>query len=147
MREACQVVSLCLASALAVIGGPRAVEAACVNTTTGLPVNLSQPTSGQTVVCDTNPPNPTSTVISAAAGSTNVGVTVLPGAILSIGTRAIGVVNNSTVLNQGEIDTHLINAAGIRTTGDGSTLTNQAPSPRLDRAAASASTRADRTAR
>src|SRR6516225_2520752 len=118
MLGVCRVSSLCLASALAAIGGVRAGEAACVNTTTGLPVNVSQPTSGQTVVCDTNPPNPTSTVISAAAGSTNVTVTVLPGATLNTGARAIGVVDNSTVLNQGAISTRLNNAFGITTTGD-----------------------------
>jgi len=125
MLGVCRVSSLCLASALAAIGGVRAGEAACVNPTTGLPVNLSQPTSNQTVVCDTNPPNPTSTVISAAAGSTNVSVTVLPGSILSTGVRAIGVVNNSTVLNQGQVSTGASNAFGVTTTGDGSTLTNQ----------------------
>jgi autotransporter-associated beta strand protein len=111
--------------ALAIVGGLREAEAACINVTAGLPVNVSQPTSGQTVVCDTNPPNPTSTVISAAAGSTNVTVTVLPGATLNTGARAIGVVDNSTVLNQGAISTRLNNAFGITTTGDGSTLTNQ----------------------
>src|SRR6516225_4351690 len=125
MLGVCRVSSLCLASALAAIGGVRAGEAACVNTTTGLPVNLSQPTSNQTVVCDTNPPNPSSTVTSAAAGSTNVSVTVLPGSVVSTGVRAIGVVDNSTVLNQGQIRTGASNAFGITTTGNGSTLTNQ----------------------
>src|SRR5262249_21270917 len=42
---------------------------------------------------------------SPAAGSTNVSVTVLPGSILSPTARAIGVVNNSTVLNQGTVRT------------------------------------------
>jgi len=116
MRGVCQVSSLCLVSALAAIAGLREAEAAC---------NITQPTSGQTVVCDTAPPNPTFTVISAAAGSTNVTVTLLTGAILSTGVRAIGVVNNSTVLNQGQISTSASNAFGITTTGDGSTLTNQ----------------------
>jgi hypothetical protein len=128
------------------IAGQHEAEAACINVTTGLPVNLSQPTSNQTVVCDTNSPNPAFTAISAAAGSTNVTVTVQNGSILSTGVRAIGVVNNSTVLNQGQISTSASNAFGITTTGDGSTLTNQAPLPRLDRVPL-VSTREDRTAR
>ena len=127
MRGVRRVSLLCLASALAAIGGVREAEATCVNVTTGLPVAISQPSSGQTVVCDTAAPNPppSSTVISAAAGSTNVSVTVLPGSILSPTFRAIGVVNSSTVLNQGQIHTSGINAFGITTTGNGSTLTNQ----------------------
>src|SRR5262245_60951038 len=127
MRGVRRVSLLCLASALAAIGGVREAEAACVNVTTGLPVAVSQPTSNQTVVCDTSFPNPppNTTVISAAAGSTNVSVTVLPGSILSATLRAIGVVNGSTVLNEGLIHTSGINAFGITTTGNGSTLTNQ----------------------
>jgi hypothetical protein len=125
MRGVCRVSSLCPASALAAIAGPREALAACINVTTGLPVSVSQPTSNQTVVCDTNPPNPTSTVISAVLGSTNVTVTLLTGAILNTSVRAIGVVDNSTVLNQGQISTSANNAFGISTTGDGSTLTNQ----------------------
>src|SRR5712671_4842109 len=104
MRGACLVSLLRLASALA---GPREAGAACINVTTGLPVSVSQPTSNQTVVCDTSAPNPPppSTVISAAAGSTNVSVTVLPGSILSPTVRAIGIVTDSTALNQGLIHT------------------------------------------
>ena len=121
--------SLCLASALVAGGELRDAEARCVNTTTGVEVTsgTGQPTSNQTVVCDTAPPNPTaaSTVISAAAGSTNVSVTVLPGSIMASTARAIGVVNNSTVLNQGQVGTSGLNAFGISTTGNGSTLTNQ----------------------
>jgi hypothetical protein len=116
-----------LASALVAIAGAREAEAACINVTTGFPVAISQPTSGQTVVCDTSAPNPPppSTVVSAQAGSTNVSVTVLPGAILSPTFRAIGIVTDSTALNQGQIHTSGINAFGISTTGNGSTLTNQ----------------------
>jgi hypothetical protein len=116
-----------LASALVAIAGAREAEAACINVTTGFPVAISQPTSGQTVVCDTSAPNPPppSTVVSAQAGSTNVSVTVLPGAILSPTFRAIGIVTDSTALNQGQIHTSGINTFGISTTGNGSTLTNQ----------------------
>jgi autotransporter-associated beta strand protein len=103
---------LCLASALAAIGGVRAAEASCTNTA---------PTSNETVICDRTSTTP----VSAVAGSTNVTVTVLPGATLDTGVRAIGVVDNSTVLNQGAISTRLNNAFGITTTGNGSTLTNQ----------------------
>jgi hypothetical protein len=111
------------------MAAPRNADARCVNTTTGVVVTAvaGQPTSNQTVVCDTVAPNPppASTVISAAAGSTNVSVTVLPGSILSPTARAIGVVNNSTVLNQGTVSTSGLNAFGISSTGNGSTLTNQ----------------------
>src|SRR5262249_59687061 len=144
MRGVCRLSLLGLVPALAAIGGVRAAEAACVNPTTGLPVNLSQPTSNETVVCDTAAPNPSTTPISAAGSSTNVSVTVLPGSILSTGVRAIGVVNDSTVLNQGAISTHLISALPPRETGARSPI--KAPSPRPD-PAPSVSTRADRTAR
>jgi autotransporter-associated beta strand protein len=104
-------------------------HARCVNTTTGVEVTQAtgQPTSNQSVVCDTTPPNPTAatTVVSAAPGSTNVNVTVLPGAIMSPTVRAIGVENNSTALNQGQINTSGVNAFGMSATGTGSTLTNQ----------------------
>jgi autotransporter-associated beta strand protein len=116
MRRVCRVSSLCLVLALAAIAGLREAEAAC---------DITNPTSGQTVTCDTSPPNPFHTVISAQAGSTNVTVNLLPGAILSTGVRAIGVVNSSTVLNQGQIITSASNAFGISATGDGNTLTNQ----------------------
>ena len=83
--------------------------ARCVNTTTGVEVTQStgQPTSGQSVVCDTAAPNPThtTTTISGAPGSSNVSVTVLPGATIASTPRAIGVVNASTVLNQGTVRT------------------------------------------
>ena len=79
MRRACRLGLLFLASATAAIAGQHEAAAACINVTTGLPVNLSQPTSNQTVVCDTNSPNPAFTAISAVAGSTNVTVTVQNG--------------------------------------------------------------------
>jgi autotransporter-associated beta strand protein len=115
MRGVCRVSSLCLVLALAAIAGVREAEANCSNTA---------PVSNETVICDTNPPNPFTSSISAVAGSTNVTVNVLSGAILSTGVRAVGVVNNSTVLNQGEIHTSASNAFGVTTTGNGSTLTN-----------------------
>jgi hypothetical protein len=118
-------------SAVGSIGMAEVREAAanCVNTTTGVQVTAvtGQPSSNQTVVCDATPPNPTpaSTVVTAAPGSTNVSVTVLPGSVLNTTARAIGVVNNSTILNQGQIRTSGLNAFGISSTGAGSTLTNQ----------------------
>jgi len=132
MRRRGQLVwSLCLVSTLVEWAGVREAEARCVNVTTGIVVTgtppAGQPNSNETVVCDTTAPNPTpaSTVVSAAAGSTNVSVTVLAGSILSSTARAIGVVNNSIVLNQGRVSTSGLNAFGISTTGNGSTLTNQ----------------------
>ena len=115
--------------ALACITGTREAYARCVNTTTGIEVTSAtgQPISNQTVVCDTTPPNPTAatTAVSAAAGSTNVSVTVQPGAIMNSTVRAIGVVNNSTALNQGQITTSGLNAFGMSATGTSSALTNQ----------------------
>jgi len=106
-----------------------AAEARCVNVTTGVEVTSTtgQPTSNQTVVCDTDPPNPTAgtTVITAAPGSTGVSVTIQPGSILAPTTRAIGVVDSSTVLIQGQVITSGINAHGVNLTGAGSTVTNQ----------------------
>nr|WP_188130358.1 autotransporter-associated beta strand repeat-containing protein [Mesorhizobium albiziae] len=100
-----------------------------MNTTTGIEVTQStgQPTSGQSVVCDSTPPNPTAatTAVSAVAGSSNVSVTVLPGAIMNSTVRAIGVERNSSALNQGQITTTGVNAFGMSATGTGSTLTNQ----------------------
>jgi autotransporter-associated beta strand protein len=131
MRGGGRFSSLWLASTVVVaaMGELRDAEARCVNTTTGVEVTsgTGQPTSNQTVVCDTAAPNPTaaSTVITATAGSTNVSVTVLPGSIMASTARAIGVENNSTVLNQGQVRTNGLNAFGISTTGNGSTLTNQ----------------------
>lgn len=111
----------------AFISGPA--DARCVNTTTGVDVTQTtgQPTSNQTVVCDTNAPNPTpsTTTVSATPGSTGVSVTVRQGSVLAPTTRAIGVVNSSTVLNQGEIRTTGANSFGMSATGVGSTLTNE----------------------
>ena len=97
MRGALRVSSICLAAAFAVMVGSRNADARCVNTTTGVVVTAvtGQPNSNETVVCNAATPNPppSLTVISAAPGSTNVNVTVLPGSILSTTARAIGVVN------------------------------------------------------
>ena len=104
-------------------------EAVCVNVTTGVTVTAvaGQPNSNESVVCSTSPPNPppANVIITAAPGSTNVSVTIQPGSILSPNLRAIGVVDQSTVLNQGQITTSGLNAFGITSTGTGSTLTNQ----------------------
>ena len=105
---------------------PENAESKCLNTSTNVVIGSStgQPSSGQSVVCDATSPNPSSSVISATANSSNVSVTVLPGSIISPGVRAIGVVNSSTVLNQGDIRTGANNSFGITSTGNGSTLTN-----------------------
>ena len=106
---------------------PNSATARCLNTTTSTVLGnggVGQPSSNQTVVCDTSGSNPTPYVISATSNSSNVTVTVLPGSIISPGVRAIGVVNTSTVLNQGTIQTGANNAFGITSTGNASTLTN-----------------------
>ncbi|HEX2890794.1 autotransporter outer membrane beta-barrel domain-containing protein [Vineibacter terrae] len=117
------------ATGLAGLIDAGAAQARCVNTTTGVEVTdtTGQPTSGQAVVCDTNPPNPTATttVVTAAPGSTGVSITVLPGAIMSSTPRAIGVDSNSTVLIQGQVRTTGFNAFGVNLLGAGSTVTNQ----------------------
>lgn len=116
------------ATALAGLVATDPAFARCVNTTTGIEVTsiTGQPGSNEAVICDATPPNPTpaSTVISAAAGSTNVNVTIEPGAAMNSTVRAIGVVSHSSVLNQGQVTTDGINAFGISATGSGSTLTN-----------------------
>ena len=56
-------------AALALAMPLREAAARCVNTTTGGQVTdgADAPASGQTVICDTGTPNPSTTVISAGA--------------------------------------------------------------------------------
>lgn len=65
------------------------------------------PASGQTVTCDTAPPNPTSTNIQAAPGSSNVIVNIEPNSSLSIARTtspvAVGVDTESQINNAGTI--------------------------------------------
>ncbi|MDR2240525.1 MAG: autotransporter outer membrane beta-barrel domain-containing protein, partial [Zoogloeaceae bacterium] len=125
---------LLLSMAAAGLFSAGAARANCVNITTGeqvtggIGVGTGQPTSGQTVVCDSNPPNPTATTttVSALPGSTGVSVTVLAGASMNPTTRAIGIEDNSTVLIQGTVNTNGGNFAyGVNVTGSGNTVTNE----------------------
>lgn len=65
------------------------------------------PASGQTVTCDTAPPNPTSTNIQAVPGSSNVIVNIEPNSSLSIARTtspvAVGVDTESQINNAGTI--------------------------------------------
>ena len=65
------------------------------------------PASGQTVTCDTAPPNPTSTNIQAAPGSSNVIINIEPNSTLAIARTtapvAVGVDSNSQINNAGTI--------------------------------------------
>jgi hypothetical protein len=59
------------------------------------------PTTGQTVTCDSNPTNPFTTAIVAQPGSTNVTVNMQSGAQLIVGSDAVvlgggGAVNNNS---------------------------------------------------
>ena len=110
---------------LSLLAVPAVADAKCVNTSTGTTIGTTagQPQSGQSVVCDATAPNPT-TAISAAAGSSDVHILINAGSILNPGVRAVGVVNNSTVINNGTIRTSALNAFGITATGTGSVLTN-----------------------
>src|SRR6476620_5053401 len=84
------------------------VDARCANTATGGQATdgVDMPSSGQSVVCDTGAPNPSTTTITSVAGSTGVAIAVQPGASLSTTARAIGLNGNaSNVLNQGVVRT------------------------------------------
>jgi autotransporter family porin len=105
----------------------KSADARCVNTTTGGQATdgADMPSSGQSVVCSTAAPNPSTTTVTSTTGSGGVTVTVLPGAIVSTTARAIGLNGNaSSVSNQGAIRTSGFNAFGLATTGAGNTLDN-----------------------
>ncbi|RKP58969.1 autotransporter outer membrane beta-barrel domain-containing protein [Pararobbsia silviterrae] len=81
--------------------------------------NLLAPNTGDTVTCDTSAPNPTSATITAIPGSTNVTVNILPGAELDTTTTAIVVSDQSTVFNDGTLNTNGYVAKGIMANGTG----------------------------
>jgi autotransporter family porin len=107
----------------------QAAEASCVNTTTGGQATdgADMPSSGQSVVCNTSSPNPSTTTVTSTAGSTGVTVTVIPGATVSTTARAIGLDGNaSSILNQGTVRTSGFNAFGLSVLPgrNGNTITN-----------------------
>lgn len=98
---------------------PFAAHAAC---------DLHAPTSGQTVTCDTAAPNPDTTNVQAAAGSTGVVVGIQSGAGLSVGSTAgVHVRDQSQVINRGTIALTAGNtSAAVFAEGSGNTVTNTA---------------------
>ncbi len=123
---------------------PFAARAGCDN---------HAPATGQTVVCDSSAPNPETSGVVAAAGSTDVAVVVESGAALEIaagpgvhvrdasrvdnaGSIVLGAGNTldaifaegggNTVTNAGSIATSASTADGIQANGSGNTLTNAA---------------------
>jgi autotransporter family porin len=103
----------------------KSARARCVNTTTGGQATdgVDMASSGQSVVCSTAAPSPSTTTVTSTAGSVGATVTVQPGAIVSTTARAIGLNGNaSSVSNQGAIRTSGFNAFGLATTGAGNTL-------------------------
>jgi outer membrane autotransporter protein len=114
---------------LAGLFATEAAEARCVNTTTGGQATdgVDMPSSGQSVVCSTAAPNPSTTTVTSTAGSTGVTVTVMPGATVSTTARAIGLDGNaSSILNQGTVQTSGLNAFGLSVLPgrNGDTITN-----------------------
>lgn len=105
---------------------PEMAQAACTNFT---------PASGETVTCDATSPNPVITGIYGAAGSSNVTIDILGGAIVTIArspTANAGarVVDSSTIVNDGGISltgsgsSGLNRGAGMIGTGSNNSLTN-----------------------
>ena len=119
----------CLKSALVLgtsIVSPEMAWAACSSFT---------PTSGQTATCDATSPNPVSTGVYGAAGSSNVTIDLLGGAIVTIvrtptANAGARVVDSSTIVNDGSISltgfgsSGLNRGAGLVGTGSNNTITN-----------------------
>jgi hypothetical protein len=110
MRSRTSLRSTASALALATAALSYAAEPARANCTPTV-----NPTTGQTVTCDSNQPNPVTTAIVAQPGSTNVTVNMLSGAQLNVGSDAVvlgggGAVNN----NSGAI---IQGTTGINSTG------------------------------
>ncbi len=96
----------------------------------------SAPTSGQTVTCDSSAPNPTSSAVTAAPGSSNVTVNIQSGSALTI-TRAtsvtgVNVGDGSTINNDGNVSlsggggSGLNRGAGLLGLGNNNVFTNGA---------------------
>ncbi|MFK0166455.1 autotransporter outer membrane beta-barrel domain-containing protein [Rhizobium sp. NPDC090279] len=105
---------------------PEMAQAACTSFT---------PASGQTATCDATAPNPVTTGIYGAAGSSNVTIDILGGAIVTIArspTANAGarVADSSAIVNSGAISltgsgsSGLNRGAGLVGTGSNNTITN-----------------------
>ena len=104
-------------------------EARCANTTTGGQATdgVDMPSSGQSVVCDSSSPNPSTITVTSTAGSTGATIAVMPGATVSTTARALGLDGNaSSILNQGTVRTSGLNAFGLSVLPgrNGNTITN-----------------------
>jgi outer membrane autotransporter protein len=94
----------------------ESAEAGCDN---------SAPVTGQTVTCSTATPNPTTTPVTAAAGSTGVTINVQSGAELDIAnSNALTVRDQSVVVNLGTLRVTSDTFSGISALGTGAGLNN-----------------------
>jgi len=85
------------------------------------------PVTGQRVVCDTATPNPTTAGVIAAPGSTDVSITVLPGAVVAPASGpGVQIRDGSTVDNQGVIELAAGNSLdGVFAEGNDNVVTNE----------------------
>lgn len=108
------------------IASPEVAQAACSSFT---------PTSGQTATCDSTSPNPVTTGVYGAAGSSNVTIDILGGAIVTVvrsptANAGARVADSSTIVNDGSISltgsgsSGLNRGAGLVGTGSNNTITN-----------------------
>lgn len=81
--------------------------------------DISVPISGQTVTCDTSPPNPDTTGVHAAGGSTNVVVNAGNGAAIAV---LRGVTNSGIRVEAGS---QINNSGSVSLTGGGSSGLNR----------------------
>src|SRR5262245_66217088 len=77
----CSTASTLALATAALCWAVEPVRAACTPTVT--------PTTGQTVTCDSNQPNPVTTAIVSQPGSTNVTINMLSGAQLNVSSDAV----------------------------------------------------------
>jgi len=111
----CSTASILALATAALCSSVEPVRAACTPTVT--------PTTGQTVTCNTNPPNPVTTAIVAQPGSTNVTINMLSGAQLNVSSDAVvlnaggQVNNNSGAIIQGVIGINATGPVGIDNNG------------------------------
>ncbi len=109
--------------------------ARCVNTTTGVEIigNTGQPTTGQSVVCDTTAPNPTTNGVVVAAGNTGVTITVNSGASLTtssgsgaiyVGQAITGMDTTANLINNGTIEASVGAGVNFARSTFGGTITN-----------------------
>jgi autotransporter-associated beta strand protein len=111
----CSTASTLALATAALCWAVEPVRAACTPTVT--------PTTGQTVTCDSNQPNPVTTAIVSQPGSTNVTINMLSGAQLNVSSDAVvlnagGQVNNASgAIIQGVRGINVTGPAGIANDG------------------------------